>query len=664
MAALGSSPVSSHTLVRRRGPILLVLGALVALWSCGGDQLTDPASPQDPDPNGDDPPAAEPGLEVSVQLEEKDRLELTDSLVIHVQALDPSGVNSVDTLGFSAIVSHDGETVGRMDHTLTGANVGDTVQAAFSLHPDWLTRQDLPVELGLEIFGWAVSSDGECRVALEESDSLLECRNEGIGGQTVRIGTDRPSQVGVMAVPGRTTAFTTSSITVGDLQVDTLRERAYISNRLSNRLHVFDPVGFGWNADVSVGSEPWGLHLNSTGDTLLVANSGGTSVSHVSLAGTPAEVVSNRLQTRNTVLFEIGLLDEEEAEEDPDDEDRPTVAGEVRFFDFSDRPQYVSQDGGGRILYSTRPTSAAPLGTVRVIEHQAGWVEHETRMLARLPKDARSADGTVSVMNVDSIVPYVGGAIEIWDHEPGFPDRIIRSGIRPPMEAIEFMANQTASDIDYQEDFAWELEAVSFADTTYVATSRDRSFVAFGDGGEPDVGRVVLWHSPSATISRRLTVADLVNNASERVRALQLNDDGSLGIARGAFGTYFFSNDLRLRGTIPETADGGGGAALHPDHPNTPAPSASSATTVAFTISGDRAIRILDTVHYQERGYLPIRDGIAGPMRVTPPLPSDNNGQGRNCSGSDCVVAKVFAVTDSGGVTVVDVRSSDIQPVP
>jgi hypothetical protein len=51
-------------------------------------------------------------------------------------------------------------------------------------------------------------------------------------------------------------------------------------------------------------------------------------------------------------------------------------------------------------------------------------------------------------------------------------------------------------------------------------------------------------------------------------------------------------------------------------------------------------------------------------MRVTPPLPTDNGGQGRNCSGPDCVVAKVFAVTEGGGVAVVDVRRSHIQTLP
>ena len=49
---------------------------------------------------------------------------------------------------------------------------------------------------------------------------------------------------------------------------------------------------------------------------------------------------------------------------------------------------------------------------------------------------------------------------------------------------------------------------------------------------------------------------------------------------------------------------------------------------------------------------------------MTPPLSSDNSGQGRNCVGPSCVVAKVFAVTDGGGVLVVDVRASDISDQP
>ncbi|TVR52373.1 MAG: hypothetical protein EA421_14000 [Gemmatimonadales bacterium] len=235
------------------------------------------------------------------------------------------------------------------------------------------------------------------------------------------------------------------------------------------------------------------------------------------------------------------------------------------------------------------------------------------------------------------------------------------------------MRDQTDSDIAFMDPddpdwigggTTWMLSQVSFADTTYVATSRDRGHVAFGDGGLAANARVVIWNAAAGTISNRLRVEDLVNNASERIRALELNRDGSLGIARGAFGTYVFSRNLRLQGSIPESAEGGGGAAFYADHPGQNGLEPSSNQTLAFTVTGDRMIRILDTVHYTERGRIPLRDAITGPMRVTPPLPTDNDGQGRNCSASDCVVAKLFAVTDAGGVVVVDIRSSHIRALP
>ncbi|MFW5904686.1 MAG: YncE family protein [bacterium] len=655
--------VSSRRILRA-GRLLLAWGTAIALFSCGGDQLIDPDDPGAGDPDPDPPdPGAPAGISVSMQADLPDRMELADSVVIHVEAEDPEGTGSVARMGFSAVVRVPGSSteLARTDEEVVNGQPGQTVSRDFVLRSDGLSAEDLPREITVELYGWALNSQDACAaVAYDSSSDSQECDSTDVAGETLRVAATPATEAPVLVVPGRTTLFQHSSVVVGDLQVDTLRERAYVSNRESNRLHVLDVASHEWADDVLVGAEPWGLHLNADGDTLLVANSGGTSVSHVRLSGTPEEVVSRRLQTRNTALFEIGLLEEEVEDEDEEDE-RPTLAGEVRFMDFSDRPQYVAQDEGGRILYSTRPTGAAPDGTVRLVERQAGWSEHETRILARIPLDTRSGEGTLAVMNVDSIVPYLDGLVEIWDHTPGAPDQTIRSGILPPLEAAAYMATETSSDIDFVEDRAWDLQSVSFSDTTYVAASGDRRFVAFGDGGEPGVGRVVVWHSPTATIQRRLTVADLVHNASERVRALELNHDGSLGVARGELATYFFSNDLRLRGTVPESLEGGGGAALHPDHPNTAAPSAPGPSTLAFTVNGDREIRILDTVHYVQRGVIPIRDALVGPMRVTPPLPSDNDGQGRDCSGSSCVVAKVYAVTDGGGVVVVDVRASDIE---
>ena len=267
------------------------------------------------------------------------------------------------------------------------------------------------------------------------------------------------------------------------------------------------------------------------------------------------------------------------------------------------------------------------------------------------------------VLNADSIVDYESGYIEVWDHRPGFPSQVIRSGIQPPLAALATM-DSTASDIEWRLGWEWNLSAISFADTTYVAASRDRSYIAFGDGGEPSIGRVLLWETSTRTISSRLTVADLVDNASERVTALELNRDGQSGPRPGILRHLLLLERPAPAGHVPEITTGGGGVGApsrSPGHPRPPWPP--SPVTLAFTMSGDRSIRIIDTVHYGERGRIRVRDSIRGPLRVTPPSPADNGGQGRNCAGPDCVVAKVFAVT-SGGILLYDVRARDIQGLP
>ena len=74
----------------------------------------------------------------------------------------------------------------------------------------------------------------------------------------------------------------------------------------------------------------------------------------------------------------------------------------------------------------------------------------------------------------------------------------------------------------------------------------------------------------------------------------------------------------------------------------------------------DNTVRVLDTSHFTERGQLHIRDIVTGPLKAGLPLPTDNGGQGAGCVGQDCVVVKLYGITDGGGVVVVDVRRRDI----
>jgi hypothetical protein len=254
------------------------------------------------------------------------------------------------------------------------------------------------------------------------------------------------------------------------------------------------------------------------------------------------------------------------------------------------------------------------------------------------------------------------GLFEIFDHKPGFPDQVVRSGVLPLDSALKVMDGfKAAGDSDiFWKPAVWNRERLAFRDTTFVTASRDRRWIAFGEGGtgQGEAGRITLWDALETKIDRRLQVTDLVNNASERVTALGLNSDGTFGAARGTFGSYYWRRDLRLLGSVTTDVPGGAGAALHPDHPQHPF-SSSGPQTLSFVGQADHTVRILDTFHFTERGQIHIRDNIVGPLRAGPPLPTDNGGTGAACVGADCVVVKLYAVTDAGGVVVVDVRRRD-----
>jgi hypothetical protein len=375
-------------------------------------------------------------------------------------------------------------------------------------------------------------------------------------------------------------------------------------------------------------------------------------VSFIPLAvSTLAEAVARRIHTPNAVLFQV------ERQRDFNFSERL----QVRFFDFSDRPQFIAQDAAGRLLYSTVPTEAAASGTIRLGQNQQGWQQAEVRIL--IGRGVFEVDSTnVSILNVDSMRVFstagVGDLIEIYDHRQGFPATIVRSGVVPLDSAINYMVNHPDSDIDWAPG-RYVLDLIGLSDTTFVAASGDRQRIAFGEGAR-GTGRIILWKSQTATLSNEITVADLVDNASEHILGLSLNLDGTLGAARGTNAAYFFKNDdLRLQGlyAAPVPLNGGfSGAGLHPQHPSYASYPPSSATTLAF-VADDFRIRIVDTVHFTERGTIELRDRIVGPLRVSTPLPSDNAG----CSGEDCIVARVYAVTSAGAVVLVEIRGRDIQ---
>lgn len=575
------------------------------------------------------------------------RMELGDSIRVRVTAADNSGGSGLARLGLTVLVRTDDRPdtlVFERSATYSPARA-DQATEEFAFPPPFTSVQDLPRTMALDIFAFAVDSAGNCRATA--------------GSAQVACAPLRPGQPEPIIAAGASTADTTivvtgtsvrlpANTTVADAVVDMARQRLYLSSVTQSKVEIMDLTTRTFGQFVRVGSEPWGLALNRSGDTLIVGNSGGTNISYVPLqSATPTEDIFKRIRTPNNSIFVVARSI---------DQDGLQRLG-ATIIDFSDRPQFIAQDYLGRLLYSTRPTNAAPDGTLRIAVNEAGWQQPEVRLLlddlVTEPDTAR-----ITIAHVDSLrvftSPGVSDRIEIYDHVPGFPNSIVRSGIRPLFAAIDSLQRDPDSDILWRAGDL-DLQVTGLRDTTYVAASGDRRRIAFGEGAASP-GRIIMWNAPTGSISNEITVADLVGNASERVTGIALNNDGTLNVARGTQGAYFFKEDLRLQGfSASPVSTAGSGAQLHPDHPTYNVFPPSGPNTLGFVAAGD-VIRIFDTVHFSSRGQLPVRDPITGPLRVSRP-PAGATGA---CPGPDCVVARLYGVTNAGTIVIVDVRTRDI----
>jgi hypothetical protein len=506
-----------------------------------------------------------------------------------------------------------------------------------------------------------------------DGDTLYEGGGGGGGGPT----EPPPPTTGAS---GTIVPFPTGTGAIGDLVVDADGRRVFLSNRSAHRVEVLQmPSGAApaFGTPVSVGSEPWGMSLSRTGDTLIVANSGGVNVSFVPLAASPLqEDVGRRFQIPRARLYQF--LIEKEVTQAGD----TLTSFRLEHTSYADRPQYVAQDARGRLLYSVVPTQAAPVGTIRLAEWRQGWPSWDARflfaegLLAGGPPSTNRAitasnPEDFAIANVDSISlefinvgPFAGptGAIRLFDHDPrrrpGEPGYLIANpGYLDPVDAIVDLHDR-GSDVIAYPGHSWNIpDAAQMADTTFVAVSADHRWVAFGEAPEDRAGRIVLWgagaEGGSGDLSRIDDVADITNNTSDRLTGIGLNADGTLGVARGREATYFFGNDLRLQGLARAGSSGGVGAALRPG--------SSGAATLAFIGTGSRTIQVLETTHYQVVGEVTVGAAVVGPLRAGPPLPEQTACPADYTQGSPtCVLARVYGVTASG-LLVLDVLRRDVR---
>jgi hypothetical protein len=480
---------------------------------------------------------------------------------------------------------------------------------------------------------------GRALLALTTAVAVLgACEGQGlydVPAEPGEPGTPGPVQPG----PGRGEVVTVPGVgVIADLVVDPASQQAFLSNKGQHRVEVLRLDGLTFGNAVPVGSEPWGLSLNRTGDTLIVANSGGTNVSFVP-TGTLQEHVARRFNIPRITLYEVST----------ETRGGVRIYKDPTFFNYADRPQHIAQDAAGRLVYSAISTEAAPLGTVRVADFGPGWGDWDARLLFH-ERAIEFSDSNFVVFDADSI--FVGETtVVIWDHVPGsVPRQHVRSDpLRIDLAIADVRAK--GGNAGYAEG-KWRLpDAAELADTTYVAASGNRQRIVIGEGARNRPSRIMVWHADVGRLPIVEDIADITNNTSDFIFGVDLNANGTLGVARGAQATYFFGNDLRLEGSTAAPQGGGRGAGFLPGSTNN--------RTYAFEPTNERTVRIVETTHYRPVGEITIREAITGPFRIGPPRPGVDacpNLQGE----PTCVVATAYGVTAQRRLLVLDVERQDI----
>lgn len=451
---------------------------------------------------------------------------------------------------------------------------------------------------------------------------------------------------------------------MGDLIVDTIRGNVFLSNTSNNLLEVWDNTGKTFSAaGIPVGAQPWGLFQSNTRDTLLVGNSGATTISRVFIGTTDKtqmrEALSRRIRTRDLTIYVVQFI------RDPDS--GRIILTRLPNVSYSDRPQYVVESASGRIFYSTRPTSTATPGTLRWLDPTLPFPDPQ-QITSYGTEDT---DGGIiySIFHADSIriaasppASLASDTLIIFDHPYGQIGPTISSRDSLPLDAI------TKIRVLGSDAFAilnLDIESLALTDTTFVAASGNRQWIGFGEGNTgAGPGRIMMVNDLPATpapgfFSPAITVTDLVHNAAERVFGIAIDATG-LQVTSHGLQTYMASLDLpfhlRLDG-VYDSFDNGAGVAYHPQANST---LSAADQRVSFSATASGVIEVIDVAHYNNRGRFITKGNLYGSLRATGPLPGDN--VGLTCpTNPNCVVLKLFGLT-STGIVVVDVRASDIKP--
>ena len=509
------------------------------------------------------------------------RIEVTDS--VHVEADDPSGIGQ---LGYE-VRSTPG---GPIDDTQTFVSSGNLTfePHTFRLNLPYTT---FPTTAYVQVF--AQNSNGVRAYAKLAS------------------GADRVDTVTVVAGVTRVLPFGGQ---VADALYHAGKDRLYLTNITRNQVEVFNLADSSFKAPVIVGSRPWGItawprnRSGTKGDTLLVANSGGTQISYIDLnagaSGSGLEVF--RYLLPNIVAFTVTTSTS------------ATSGLPIRVrtkHEFSDRPQFIGAtcfDAAARastvnctntvLTYSTTPTPGQT-GPFSALNGSLRWED-----LTQGVTPAGHSDSTTSHFFYEQAVGQAGArgdSLEIIRYDA---DGVNSVTLVPFIDPITLQSTVVT------------IDKLAFRDTTFVRNSGNFQRSVFGEGGSVinsrammyDVNRgfdPVFWWIDKG-VSPPQDVTDFIANTSARLFGVAINFDGSLSAIR-ADSSYVLNPALRLMG-IFNTTNTNAGLDFHPE--NVGASSFPLNKRLAFAASSEPLIEIYDTNCYLRVGTIPIKDPIIGPI--------------------------------------------------
>jgi hypothetical protein len=282
---------------------------------------------------------------------------------------------------------------------------------------------------------------------------------------------------------------------------------------------------------------------------------------------------------------------------------------------FSDRPQYIGQIQSGEVFYSTKPTPARCPGHHPLHRSEAGIPGSAAR--AAVPRRAGRAGPTISSSTptpYSSVRALVSTAapdtLVLYDHPPGTimpsDSAVSTVGVGAAVAALRAL---NGSDVSFVQGA--DVSALGLTDTTFVATSGDRRWVAFGEGNTSN-GRIVM--ASKGFFSPVISQLDLTANTAERVNGLALDLTGATMAAHG-IESYFTAVDLpfhlRLQGKYTSNASGAG-IVFHPQ--------ANGVTSFDQNANG---IHLVGKSYRRNRRHLPLHQSWAPgaqeqPVRSTP----------------------------------------------